>query len=251
MRKIEKPGEAKRLEREFDAVLRSRLPGKSKTKYIEVLSQQKISSIQIAISVLKNPETPPPLQELLCWVLARLNVKKAAKPILRLLEEEKTDISMTAATALSYLEIKSILPGLTRIARKSPQRMRREAACYALSFMRDKRAAKTLLAIFRNRKETAAVRSQAAEGLGNYRYRAAFRPLVAGLTDRNAAIRFWSIFALGQIGDNRAIPYLQQIAKTDTAKVPGWWSIKKEAKDMIKSIQMLQTDGDPAEVMEC
>lgn len=211
-------------------------------KDIENLRKGGILTVQSALEALEDPKTRIKQLSFICWVLARLHVKRAAIPLLGLLKRKDPRIWMIAATALSQLDVRSVIPPLIWILRTSPEKLQRKAAAYALSFVRDRRAARALLGAFRNKQETPSVRGQAAEGLGNHRHRPAFWDLVKGLNDASPEVRFWSTFALGELGDPRALPYLQNIAKRDKSKLRGWWSIRKEASNMIKSIQMRGKD---------
>ncbi len=75
-----------------------------------------------------------------------------------------------------------------------------------------------------------------AEALANLRDRRAVRPLIAGLKDASTGVRFWSAFALGQLGDTRALPELKRLEAADKAALPGWWKVSKEASDAIELI---------------
>jgi HEAT repeat protein len=85
------------------------------------------------------------------------------------------------------------------------------------------------------------VRGQAAEALGNIFFweggGPAVEPLIAALGDSSSEVRFWSAFALGQIRARQALPILGQLAATDDAIVPGWWSVKMEAADAVTTIR--------------
>ena len=94
-----------------------------------------------------------------------------------------------------------------------------------------------LLQTLADRQEDPDVRAHAAEALGHMADRLGAREgdvlaaLLRSLTDPSAYVRFWSAFALGNLGDPRAIPALERLAERDTQSVPGWWSIRKEALD--------------------
>ncbi len=210
-----------------------------------LLERHKILDIDSGLKALENPKMSTRVKDIICWVFAKMRVKRASRPLARFLEKGNAKSAMVAATALSDLDNRDVIQSLIRIVKRSPEEKRRVAAAYALSFMHAPRAPRVLLNIFRDESNSVQLRSQAAEGLGNHWYRTAFPDLIKGLKDRNASIRFWSIFALGQIGDRRALPYLKRIAKTDKAKVPGWWSIRKEARDMIRSIENRPTTMKP------
>ena len=49
-------------------------------------------------------------------------------------------------------------------------------------------------------------------------------------------MRYWAVFALGQLGDERAVPLLTRIAKEDRATVEGWGSVADEAQAALEEI---------------
>ena len=57
------------------------------------------------------------------------------------------------------------------------------------------------------------------------------------LRDPSPQVRFWAVFSLGQLADMEVIPELERIVIEDDAVAPGWWSLKKEARDAIQSIR--------------
>ena len=57
------------------------------------------------------------------------------------------------------------------------------------------------------------------------------------LRDPAPEVRFWSAFAQGWLRDPRALPELRRLAAEDTAEVPGWWSVGKEAADTIPIVE--------------
>jgi HEAT repeat protein len=63
------------------------------------------------------------------------------------------------------------------------------------------------------------------------------RVLLEMLDDPNADIRFWSCFALGNIGERSAVRKLHVLSKNDMGKCAGWWSVRVEAADAIRVIQ--------------
>lgn len=98
--------------------------------------------------------------------------------------------------------------------------------------------------ILRNRSESPTVRGNAAESLGvllrfgrkSPKYRRTESTLIKALNDPNAEVRFWALYALGEMLSTRALPKIRRIAKDDKARVPKWWSVKREAQEVIERI---------------
>jgi HEAT repeat protein len=93
----------------------------------------------------------------------------------------------------------------------------------------------------RNGNETSGVRGQAAEAIGYLcQFRPnpeAFRQLMTTLSDSSVEVRFWSAFALGLIGNSKAIPELRRLVDNDKGVLDGWWGVGKEAQDAIQQIK--------------
>jgi len=101
----------------------------------------------------------------------------------------------------------------------------------------DGRAVEPLLRAATDIAQDMRVRAQAVESLGYLRDGRAVEPLIALLRDPSPQIRFWSAFAHGRLRDRRALPALRRLAAEDSAEVPGWWSVCKEAADSRSSTE--------------
>ena len=125
-----------------------------------------------------------------------------------------------------------------------------EAAMWALSFgtvprRRLEDVCRSLLDIAENNTLPPDVRAQAAEGVANHLAaskqsrlrRVAVTRLSRLLRDPAVQVRFWSVFALGQLGGRQARAAVRPLL-ADTALLPGWWTVGEEASDAL-----LQIDG--------
>lgn len=118
----------------------------------------------------------------------------------------------------------------------------RVAAAYALSHWHQARAARALLPALENEREAAAVRGQAAEGIGwtlgadrgapDLRARAR-RALGAGLESPHVEVRFWCVYAAGHLAAKELAPKLAALAERDDAVCPNMWAVKDEAADVL------------------
>jgi HEAT repeat protein len=148
-----------------------------------------------------------------------------------------------AAQALADTPGRRARQGLERLLASHERPEVRAKAAWALGFhAQGPQAAGSLLRTLADRDEDADVRAHAAEALGHLADRLGEREpdvlgaLLHGLRDPSPEVRFWSAFALGNLGDEAAIPALELLAARDEESVPGWWSIRKEANDSIKQI---------------
>jgi HEAT repeat protein len=174
-----------------------------------------------------------------CWLLGKRKKPKAIPFLLHALKDKENEVRWEAAKALAAISHSYSIRPLIQLLRHGKTTSIRQVAAYALSFMfskRSKQVARSLVSVLNDKKEKAVVRAQAAEGLGNIRHRAAFKTLMLALDEKNTEIRFWAVFALGKLGDPRALPKLRETARHDSGILPGWWSIKKEACDAIRAI---------------
>lgn len=158
-----------------------------------------------------------------------------------------------SANALSQIRTRQTRRGLERILVSGRSPEARKRAAWALGFLNDGEAAPVLLRTLGDRKDEADVRAYAAEALGHMApqtpHDEALAALLRALTDPAPEVRFWAAFALGNLGDERAIPALQQLAARDSESVPGWWSIRKEAVDSIEQIKLIRGNrGGPSGV---
>jgi HEAT repeat protein len=158
-----------------------------------------------------------------------------------------------SANALAEIRTRQTRRGLERILVSGKSAEARKRAAWALGFLHDEDAAPALLRTLADRNEETEVRAYAAEALGHVapqtRHDEALAALLHALTDLAPEIRFWAAFALGNLGDERAIPALQRLADRDTDSVPGWWSIRKEALDSIEQIKLIRGNrGEPSGV---
>jgi HEAT repeat protein len=171
-----------------------------------------------------------------------------ARRLLNTLSRSDNDAEIVdAAQALSEIPGRQVRRGLERllVSHDSP-RVRAQAA-WALGFHpQGAEAVDALLRTLADAAEETEIRAHAAEALGHMADRLGDREgdvlaaLLRSLTDTSAYVRFWSAFALGNLGDERAIPALERLAERDTQSVPGWWSIRKEALDSIEQIRLRQ-----------
>ena len=204
---------------------------------IGLLGRAGINSFELLVSALQDQGTSLDLRRVACWVLGRLRNKRDVDVLLSAFDEQDMQLSWEAAKSLALVKSKRALKPLIVALSEAKDRNKRQAAAYALGSLCDKRAVEPLIKTLTNTLEDATVRGQAAESLGNSRDRRAVGPLIAPLKDASTEVRFWSAFALGQLGDRRALKELTRLAATDRSILDGWWEVSKEASDAIACIR--------------
>ena len=134
-----------------------------------------------------------------------------------------------AAKALSRLKSRSLVPKLIA-SLKSKSTEHRAAAAYVLGMTREPRAVSHLEVILADTRESPSVRGHAAEALAYLKKRRSFHVLLSALDDPEPEVRWWAAFALGELGDKRALPELKRIGSTDNGKARDGSSVRGEAR---------------------
>lgn len=171
--------------------------------------------------------------------------------LLQALNEPEPRIRYEAIYQASKIGGEVIWSQIARMAQTDPDVFVRTEAVHKMSFtFGDPDLLVPLLEIYESPDETAVVRAQAAEGIGNHLgcadqrrrlFQRATRLLITGLSDSSAGVRFWSAFALGAMRTRKALPALRELL-SDTTPCIGWWPVCDEAADAIASIERRAQD---------
>ena len=162
------------------------------------------------------------------------------RALLNALADADATVRWEAAKTLSALGDKRVVPPLLALAQGAGETEQRAAAVYALGWLRDSRALAPLVQVLRDSREDAQLRGHAAEALAYLGNRRAAPALITTLDDPSPEVRLWSAFALGELGDRRAVAPLERLAATDVTPVPGWWTVGEEAREALKRLQALR-----------
>lgn len=205
---------------------------------IAILIEKGGDSIESVLFLLQNKEVDISIRKIACWFVGQLEDERAVEPLMRIFQDESDDeIIWECAKSLGILGSRTLFLPFCNILCNDHIITRRAAAAYFLGHLHDERAIDVLLKILCNCDEHPTVRGHAAEALGLLGNQCAVPHLIATLKDSSPNVRFWSTYALGELGDTAALPYLEYLAETDTATIPGWWSIRKEAREAIIRLQ--------------
>src|ERR1700728_4236320 len=161
---------------------------------------------------------------------------KDIRPLLTAIETGTMDDTWEAAKELSSIGTETILL-LISLLTKADKADSRAAAAYILGANRYASARASLEDVLRNPNEEPLVRGHAAEALGYIQNPKSVAVLLEQLRDRNAGVRYWSIFALGQIKDREAIPALKLITENPEDECYDNHSLRREALDAIHEIE--------------
>ena len=106
-----------------------------------------------------------------------------------------------------------------------------------------------LISLVLNKNEAVEVRSECAEALGYIGDKGARHALRATLADGEPEVRFWSAFALYQLGDIKAIPLLKEQIKRESATIPHWGEVRKEMSRALRAL-VAESKGQATEATE-
>jgi HEAT repeat protein len=174
-------------------------------------------------------------------ILSAADPAGTASNLLRLFLEQ-TDRGEIFETALTMERAgnQGVVPGLIAALREGDPN-HRYAAARALGWIMPvgRQATKALIAALVDKSQPCDVREQAAESLAYSWNRRAIEPLISVLSDPDVRIRFWSVFALGSIGqqhpERRIVEALESMLG-DNESPPGWWPVGREALAMLAKL---------------
>jgi hypothetical protein len=126
------------------------------------------------------------------------------------------------------------------LLREHPDEERRAATAQFLwSAQTSPAVRRMLIECFEDRNETHNVRGRAAEALSSHGGLDAFRACIRQLSDPDARVRFWAVFALGNLAMPRRYLWKETVAAlmpmVDDAEMhPEFWSVGYEARAMLE-----------------
>ena len=180
-------------------------------------------------------------------LVSDLKDREAVPVLIDLLAEGDPQQAEPLAHVIATIGGRRACPGLLRVLVESDQPQRRWAALYGLTWLMDSRAFRPLLKLFRDPREPASLRAQAAEALTyllsdvpshDSPHDAAIDAFLAGLDDASTDVQFWSVYALGTLQARRALPKLRLIAcRADEGLTSSGNSVRDEAQDAIQVIE--------------
>ena len=122
------------------------------------------------------------------------------------------EVRRRAVEAIAYSSAEDV-PGIIRAAYASPDELMRVSALYAMGNSADDQWIETVIAELEA--QSPAMRYEAARAAGELEARNAVSTLARLLDDPDREVQEMTVWALGQIGGNRAHRLLTQLAKSD------------------------------------
>ncbi|MCY1063977.1 HEAT repeat domain-containing protein [Nannocystis sp. RBIL2] len=181
------------------------------------------------------------LRETACWYLARLGNQRAFPTLARCLAAESVELRGGAARWLGILGGDDAIARLVQCLESDPDSYVRMYAAHALGVIADKRAFEALRAALHRPGEAPHVRGMAAESLACIFDPRGIDELLLVLDDPSAEVRYWAVFALGQLGDASLIPWLRPLL-ADHECPPGLIPISEEVAETIEELDTKERD---------
>lgn len=152
--------------------------------------------------------------------LGTLETAAARNPLISALSDKSERVRAAAVTALGRFEDPGLATTIAALVTKDKSAFVRKSAAYALGRMRSQAGTVALVAALKD-KDTE-VRGAAAVALGEYPDAQAVEPLIAALADKSEFVRAQSARALGANGRAaaRAVPGLIRVLTSDKELEP-------------------------------
>lgn len=192
------------------------------------------------LALLRNQKAGPNLRASSCWTLRVLGDRRAIPVLLKIATDRHADRGLRneALQSLGMLPSKrAVIPLIDVMLSPEEDPWARRLAAQSLGWLDEAEGRDALFRVVKDQTVPPEVRGDAAEALSYFRDTRSVPILLDQLRDPSPDVRFWAVFALGQLAEPDVLPELERIAASDDAVLPQWWSIRKEALDAIRSIK--------------
>ncbi len=185
--------------------------------------------------LLRDPAADPDLLTSAAWLIGLARVEELAPELEALVHEETSELVLWEV-GKGLIGLDAGKDAFRRLLRDAGGDAHRKVAVYVLGALRDGESEPAIRLILDSPHEPVALRAEAAEALAYLAAPESLDSLLRATQDPAAEVRFWAAFALGELGDERARPRLAEMARSDHARVEGWWTVSKEARDALESL---------------
>lgn len=187
------------------------------------------------VEMLLNRSLNSALRLDVCWLLPRLRVEAAGDVLKGLMSDPLEQIREAAAFGLGLISEEGVVEILQDSVEHDSSRSVRLAALHGLGVLSSPQSAVYLIGILQNLEVDDEIRANAAEALAHVTHDDIVNALIGSLQDSSSLVRYSAAYALGQQGDSRALPALEELASHDQAHTP-FGSVVSCARDSIKII---------------
>ena len=210
---------------------------------VELLLQE-VHSIRALIDLAQNSRAKANLRSAACWALGQLQSPRGVPVLLSMVERARSEIGWEAAKSLVIL-----LRNGSKATRKLKQALlhgrsphNRAAAAYVFGLTGNTSSIPLLVKVLEG-SDTPEVRSHVAEALGNIGDANTSGSLIPALSDPSPQVRFSAAYALGELGNERAIAPLKRLASAKSTPSSKSGSVKAQARRSIRRIRRRSPAG--------
>lgn len=222
--------------RRLDQAL-ARLPEHQREGAIENLKVlERLGAIEpgFLIQLLKDNSAPLRVRSLAAWLAGFIQEDSMVESLEEVLQPGvPTELAWEAAKALCSLE--SGHTAFRKLLRRN-ERDLLKIAIFSSGCLRDRKSVADLCRILKTDSASAEIRGHAAEALGYIKDHSSFEALCAAAMEPAVEVRYWAVFALGQLGDIRAKPLLKQLAANDEGRLENGATVAEEATTALKDL---------------
>lgn len=182
----------------------------------------------------------PTVRAAACWFLVRTVPKSVSEPVLlSLLAHSPPSVRAEAARSLGIVGSKKALPDLADLALHEPDILVRQSSVYALGLLGDERGLDSLLSIARNEQEPLDLRGLAVEQIGvlGISTPKVLQTLRSLIRHESTDVSFWSVYALGRLGDTSVVSDLAAVAESDDRTFEPFGTLRDEALGAIDLVR--------------
>lgn len=193
-------------------------------------------SLRSLARLVADPTEPDRARAVGAWIAGLIQESSLAPALEQVLRGgAPAEILWEAAKALCALDRGGSL--FRELLTRGADAGTRRVAAYALGRLRETSAEEDLCRVLDSVAEDPGVKGQAAEALGYLARESSLSCLLRAAHDPSPEVRFWTAFALGQIGSREAESVLEHLAETDHASVEGWGTVSAEAAMALETIR--------------
>jgi HEAT repeat protein len=185
--------------------------------------------------LLTDTSAPAEQRAIAAWIVGQIEERSLASHLEQILQrDEPTELILEAAKSLCRLGVGE--GTFRRLLQDGGNEESRQIAAHSLGVLGHAEAAGDLCQAL-ERDASPQVRGQAAEALAYLRDEASVGCVRVATTDPSPEVRFWAVFALGQLGSTDDTRLLERIAQEDHALVEGWGTVAKEAQRALEELR--------------
>ena len=210
---------------------------------VDTLERAGIVSVEQLIAAIEDATREPSLRAVGCHVLGVLREYSGADALSRLFEEDgDAGTVWEAAKALARLDEKRVAITLVRVLERGGA-AQQAAAAWTLGWLGVPATIPALRASALNPQANTDVRAHAIEALGVMhavgvrQVHETVADLIGLLASESPDLRYWAAYSLGQIGDAASIPALERVASNDDGVLDNGCSVRQEARDALDAIR--------------